>query len=92
MLKKYAKELFKRYDERTAELNKAMIEKQELEKQMGELAQRVATLEREKKRKAEQVLRLQQSQKHHSSLPQAMEDFRRKVRKLLQSKGALVPS
>lgn len=92
MLKKYAKELFKRYDERTAELNKAMREKQELEKQMGELAQRVATLEREKKRKAEQVLRLQQSQKHHSSLPQAMEDFRRKVKKLLQSKGAPVPA
>lgn len=89
MLKKYAKELFKRYDERTAELNQAMREKQELERQMGELAQKVTFLEREKRRKADQIARLQKST---PALPQAMDDFRRKLRKFLHSKGAPVPA
>ena len=87
VLKKYAKELFKRYDERTAELSKAMREKQELEREMGELTVKIAGLEREKKRKAEQIGKLQQSQKQTAStLPQAMEDFRRKLKTFLRVK------
>lgn len=91
MLKKYAKELFKRYDERTAELNKVMREKQELEKEMGELALKVAMLEREKRKKADQIARIQLTQKA-ATLPQAMDDFRKKLRRFLHCKGAPVPS
>ena len=90
VLKKYAKELFKRYDERTSELSKVQREKQELEKRLQELTLRVCELERERHKKDEQIrilhTELAKPPPHQGKLHQTMDEFRTKLKKFVSDR------
>ena len=90
VLKKYTKELFRRYDDRTAELTQILKEKESVQRKVESLATQVATLEADIQAQDRLLAQLTPGKTQPSDCPQAvqslMDEVRAKLAKTLKAR------
>lgn len=90
VLKKYTKELFRRYDDRTAELNQIVREKESVQRKVESLATQVAILEADIQAQDHLLAQLTAGKSQSSNCPPAvqslMDEVRAKLAKTLKAR------
>lgn len=87
ILKKYTKELFRRYDDRTAELTQIVREKEGIQRKVDSLKAHAATLEAEIKAQDHLLAQLTAAKRELSppAVQALMESVHKKLMKVLKS-------